>query len=416
MNELRLNILIFIFGLIGLACKKDVQPDNLGRFMKFYGEGLIDHAYDLQQTSGGEFIISGYTENAEGVRKAYVIKTDQLGNLLWEKTYGDSSNFSEFKRVKLVEDGYLFCGTFEDSSASIKKEIYFVKTDVDGGLIWEHKYGGIEDQEGNDFAVMPSGEYVLAGSSTKQNQKAVGDASGLNQSGVKDCYLVLLDADDLSIKRSLQMGGAQDDQINSIVITDNGDRVFCASVLNYDINQGEKQLAGNNLSIIRIDADGDKFAQGPQLSFGSLKDDNLVKIIAESDSRLLISGNKNDNDEAIVNRIADRENMALSNLDETTYNGKINTIEGVENLIINDIKTYGGGNLIITGNSNGLALINMDAAGNIIWHRVDSDLSQVNTGNAVVATSEGGFAVVGNTGFGVDGDIMLLKVNSDGNL
>lgn len=408
-------IFLLLIGFILISCKKDVQPDNIGRFMKFYGQGLNDYAYDIQQMSTGEFIIAGFTQNSENVREAYVIKTDQLGNLIWEKTYGDSSSFSEFKKVKIFDDGYVFCGTFKDSSDFINNEVYFVKTDFEGNVTWKYTYGGTEDQEGSDFGVMPNGDFVIAGSSTKQNQKAVGNATGLNQAGTMDCYLLLISSEDFTVKNSLQMGGAQNDRINSITITNSGNFVYCASILNYDINQGDKQLAEDNLSIIRIDADGNKFAQGPQLSYGSLGNDKLVKIIAESNDELIVAGNMFNNEYAIIDRISDRENMSIDNIDKDTYN-KINNIEGVENLIINDIKPNGDGGYIITGESKGLALINIDGEGEIVWSRLDSDLSLNNIGKSVISTIEGGFAIIGNTGYGVDGDIMLLKVNNEGNL
>lgn len=402
-------IVVFMATAALTSCKKEVQPDNAGRFMKFYGKGLIDYAYDLQQTSDGDYIIAGYTENSSQKREAYALRISSFGDIVWQKTYGEGSNFSEFKKVSIYEDGFVFMGTYEDTLASLSKEMYLVKTSFDGDVIWEGKHGGAQDQEGNDFGTMSNGDFILAGSSTKANNVTIGNATGSNPQGRKDFYIIRVTSEGDSIVNSYQAGGENDDEIKSIAVTWEG-FIYAAGVLNYQFTFAN--LNNDNISIIALNTQSGKFAVDDNYGFGSLGNDLCSSIIMDGEG-MLLAGNTNNFSNAFINKVVSRTN--LRQIDSSLTNA-LETIDGMEELVINDAAHTPEGGYIIVGQSNGMALINMDSEGTILWSRIDADLDGANSGTAVIPTMEGGFAVIGNAGFGVDGDIMLLKVNNEGSL
>lgn len=415
-----LKILIIIaIHIFVSSCNKDDQPINTGRFMKFYGKGLIDYANDLVQTNDGGYLIAGYTQNSNQKRVAYVIKTNSLGDLIWQKTYGENAVFSEFNKVKIFDDGFVFLGTYEDSLPSIKKDMYLVKTDFNGDIIWEQLYGGEENQEGKDFVLMPNGDFMLAGSSTQANNDAEGNQGGVNPIGVKECNLVRVSTEENSILKSFLFGGSNDDEINSIALTDNATRIYCAYTLNIVQNTQNLKLANDNAAIARIEVNpfnSFKLGIGDYLPFGTLGFDRLHKILPSPNNGLIIAGSMNNNDSIALFNLTNRENLALTNF-KSPFTSSILEVEDLQGLIIQDIKPTSEGGYIITGKgNNGLALINIDEEGIIIWYRLDADVNGINEGKSVIQTNDGGFAVIGNTGFGVDGDIMLLKVTTEGKL
>ena len=58
-------------------------------FAKTYGGIYTDYAYSVQQTSDGGYIVAGRTGSfvAESA-DIFLLKTDANGNIIWAKTYG----------------------------------------------------------------------------------------------------------------------------------------------------------------------------------------------------------------------------------------------------------------------------------------------------------------------------------------
>ncbi len=79
-------------------------------FEKRYDYDFAEAANDIQQTSDGGYILAGRQGIWIGYGKILLIKTDSLGNLEWEKSYGSTSD-DEGNAVSLVSDGgYIITG------------------------------------------------------------------------------------------------------------------------------------------------------------------------------------------------------------------------------------------------------------------------------------------------------------------
>lgn len=75
------------------------------------------------------------------------------------------------------------------------------------------------------------------------------------------------------------------------------------------------------------------------------------------------------------------------------------------------------GGYILIGNNNGDIIIKkLDVSGNEVWNKLPIDINGLDTGEDIIATSDGGFVVSGTTQNKLDGehDIVLLKIKSDG--
>jgi hypothetical protein len=84
--------------------------------------------------------VAGHTNEANPQFTLYCI--DSLGEVVWDKTYGDPSKNSKFPRLALWGDKLVLCGTqdrnINDRPAPI---LYFVVTDLDGNQLDEFYYG-----------------------------------------------------------------------------------------------------------------------------------------------------------------------------------------------------------------------------------------------------------------------------------
>ncbi|HZX44962.1 MAG TPA: alpha/beta fold hydrolase, partial [Candidatus Nanoarchaeia archaeon] len=111
---------------------------------KIMGGKGTEKGYDAKQIEDG-FIIAGYTNSTgAGLYDMWLIKTDNFGNALWNKTFG-GKGFEIARSLIITEDGYLLSGY--TSSFSGNYDAYFVKTDNQGNIEWNKTFDtGLDEQ------------------------------------------------------------------------------------------------------------------------------------------------------------------------------------------------------------------------------------------------------------------------------
>jgi hypothetical protein len=146
-----------------------VRTDGSGNplWSKTYGGSAKDYAYNVEQLNDGGFIISGATETfGAGKINMYLIRTDGSGNLIWSKTYG-GGGYEYGYSLKLTKDGgYIIGGSTTLSFGTGANDFYLVKTDGSGNLIWSKTYGGTKDDTGRSVYQTSDGGYLFAGEAT----------------------------------------------------------------------------------------------------------------------------------------------------------------------------------------------------------------------------------------------------------
>ncbi len=125
-----------------------------------FGGSEQDIAYDIVEIPDGYFI-TGYTWSNDGdvslnngLLDGWLIKTDTVGNILWEKTYGGSSG-DGFRRIFPDNNGnYILVGGSGSSDGDISydpypgsEDFWVVKIDINGNIIWDKIVGGSDGGE-----------------------------------------------------------------------------------------------------------------------------------------------------------------------------------------------------------------------------------------------------------------------------
>jgi hypothetical protein len=142
-----------------------------------------DDAWSVKQTPDGGYIIAGGTNSfdASGFYDFFLIKTDSLGDTLWAKTYG-GANDDYAESLEITSDGgYIIIGK-TDSYGAGANDIYLIKTNVNGDILWTKTYGGLYDDVGNSVKQTDDGGYIITGST---------ESFG---SGIYDIYLIKTDS------------------------------------------------------------------------------------------------------------------------------------------------------------------------------------------------------------------------------
>jgi K+/H+ antiporter YhaU regulatory subunit KhtT len=142
-----------------------VKIDSAGRFVWGSNLGSTDHdlAASAIETSDGGYILTGYTRGYGAVGDdVLLIKTDQNGDLVWEKTFGGALQDHGKSVIETSDGGYLVTG-FTYSSGAGNDDMYLIKTDVSGNLVWEKTFGNTSYDRGHSVIEVSTGGYLITG-------------------------------------------------------------------------------------------------------------------------------------------------------------------------------------------------------------------------------------------------------------
>jgi hypothetical protein len=127
------------------------------------GGGNNDYGRAVIEASTGGYIITGYTESfGAGGADVYLIKTDIYGEVVWEKTFGGGSWDRGYDVIELSDGGYLVTGQTGSFGAG-DSDVYLIKTDADGNTVWTQTYGTIESEQGWEVIELSEGGYLVVG-------------------------------------------------------------------------------------------------------------------------------------------------------------------------------------------------------------------------------------------------------------
>jgi len=110
----------------------------------------------------------------QGSEDIWVIKTDFYGNLIWEKTLGGSSNDSSDGIVKYTEEIFYIVGLTASTDGDIQsgnngyEDHWLIKINSVGDIIWERTFGGSRRERMANIQLTPEGD-ILVLSRTSSN-------------------------------------------------------------------------------------------------------------------------------------------------------------------------------------------------------------------------------------------------------
>jgi len=149
----------------GLSDVYLVKTDAMGNaeWEKTFGGSNHDHAYAVQQTTDGGYILAGATQSyGAGLSDVYLVKTDAMGNAEWEKTFGGSNHDHAYSAQQTADGGYVMAGYTESYGAG-SLDVYLVKADAAGNIEWEKTFGGSTYDFCESVQQTADGGYIIAG-------------------------------------------------------------------------------------------------------------------------------------------------------------------------------------------------------------------------------------------------------------
>ncbi|MCH8318367.1 MAG: hypothetical protein IIA88_07695, partial [Bacteroidetes bacterium] len=140
--SLCLGSYVFLPQICQLAYAQNKSTSTVVTFQKTFGGKNDDLGNSVQQTTDGGYIITGVTKSSETeLDDVYLIKTDAHGDIIWEKSFGEKGNDAGWSVQQTTDGGYIIAGEMS-TSRSGKTYVYLVKTNAKGDILWEKSFGG----------------------------------------------------------------------------------------------------------------------------------------------------------------------------------------------------------------------------------------------------------------------------------
>ncbi|WP_374504542.1 T9SS type A sorting domain-containing protein [Flavobacterium sp.] len=136
-----------------------VKLDSKGNVMwqKTYGGRYSDLLRSLEQTKDGGFILGGYSNSPQsgdktaasiGIGDYWIIKTDELGAIEWQNTYGGTGDNQLYVIHQTDDEGYIVGGntnspgslTAKGGSVQSGSDFWLLRLDTKGEVVWSETY------------------------------------------------------------------------------------------------------------------------------------------------------------------------------------------------------------------------------------------------------------------------------------
>jgi hypothetical protein len=147
-----------------------VKTNNIGDTLwtKTYG-GLGWEQGKAIQTNDGGFLLTSVTHSFNNSGQAWLIKTNNVGDTLWTKLYGGFWNEYISNSIQTSDNGYALIGQ-TNSFGNGNNDVWFIKTDINGDTLWTKTYGGSDDDFGISIDQTNDGGYIIsAGTNSSGN-------------------------------------------------------------------------------------------------------------------------------------------------------------------------------------------------------------------------------------------------------
>ncbi len=392
--------ILYIIGIaiIFWGCKKEstIGVEQSEYFIKFFGNSYLDNGYDVQQTADEGYIIIGSISVSATNKDIAIIKTNKFGNQEWLTSFGDSL-IDNGRGVACNSNGdYIVVGSYSNSLGN--SDVVVLKLNASGSIIWNKKIGGTASEEAYSIQETTDGGYIITGSTN-----ALNTGNG-NPFGEKDIFLLKINASGDSLW-SKALGGSLSDI--GYCVKQKNDKGFI--IVGKTNSFSEPGQSSDNMIIIETNNFG---IQTDKITYGGTGFDigKDIQILSNGYAFVgsTINSNNGKSDVYFVKTTTDIHSVIMNK----TYGGDLDDYG--ESIIINN-----DGSFIIVGSTESYGnggedsyLLKLTSDGTEDFHKTFGGAGS-ESANAIIQTTDMGYAFVGTTDFSENGMILLTKINNN---
>jgi len=252
-----------------------VDTEGYEIWSKQYGTDMDDWGHHIIEARNGDFMLLGYTRGFEVSGDIYLVRTDHEGNLLWENSYGYERDDYAMDIIENDDDSFLIIGTkngfFNDVHANYNThdaDVLLIKIDANGNEIWKKTIGDDGHDFGYSIKEAPNGGKYIFGSTQSYG------------AGSFDMFLSKIDNDGTE-EWHTTYGGEKYDYGLSMDVNNIGELFLFGTTKSFGQNNSE------DFYLIKTDEDGNTIWE---LTMGGELTDYGHSVIALPDSGCIVIG------------------------------------------------------------------------------------------------------------------------------
>lgn len=132
-------------------------------WQKTFGGSSNEFGRSVLPTSDGGFVVVGNTQSfGAGGSDVWVLKLTSAGLVEWEKTLGGTGDETPYS-VRLAGDGGYTIGASTNSFGAGNFDFWVMHLNAAGGLTWQYTYGDAANDYPRDLEKTADGGYVMTG-------------------------------------------------------------------------------------------------------------------------------------------------------------------------------------------------------------------------------------------------------------
>jgi len=154
------------------------ETDSNGNIVweRTYGGSDEDYPVNMLPTPDGGYVMFGDTYSNDGDVGCnhssngdwWLVKTDNLGNILWTRCYGGTHKETASQMIYADDGGYVLTGKTGSVDGDISHnngqyDVWVVKVDWEGEMVWESAFGGSNREYAHTICLTSDGGYIVGG-------------------------------------------------------------------------------------------------------------------------------------------------------------------------------------------------------------------------------------------------------------
>jgi len=380
------------------ACGPDTTAPESG-WTRTYGGTLSYQASTVRVTADGGYLVAGTVRPSSGFidQDIWLLRINSDGSIVWQMAYGgpDFDGWQSLALEPTADGGFVVAG----STASFRggeMDAWVLKLDGNGNVVWQWTLGGTGPNWANAVQPTMDGGYIVAGATSFPG-------------GYGRTWVLKLDASGIVAWQRQYDNGSPAVSVKQSA--DGGYVVVASNSLDYS-------RTASDFWLLKLDASGNVIWEKTYARIAddsqSFLSDRPTELHLMTDGGFLVAGITSPPGEPVgwsgwILRLDASGDVLWSK----SYPGSIASVQPI-----------GDGHFVVAGAvqsptdvyKNNPWVMKMDSGGNVVWQKTIPDEGGRGEFSAVQPTADGGYVVVGSTDLNEDGvtSARVLKLDSDG--
>ncbi len=143
----------------GLVQRVDVEGNNI--CMTTLGGGKVDKLFSGVADADRLTVFGLSYSYSSGASLAWAVNLDENGDVVWNRTYGQSADSALRSGVLCKTGGYITAG-YIDTAGEGNYDFYLLQLDSEGNMVWNKTLGSADSEKAYSIATISDG-YVIVG-------------------------------------------------------------------------------------------------------------------------------------------------------------------------------------------------------------------------------------------------------------